>query len=267
MGDRLKGKVAIVTGAGSSGPGWGNGKAAAVLFAREGARVFGVDVKEAAIAETKAIIAAEGGSFAAHVADITDESQVESLFAQCMKTYGRVDVLHNNVGVYEKGSIETRDRAYWDRVNAINMTSMFLMCKHGIAQMVKQGEGGAVINLSSIAAIRGLAPDYSIYCVTKAAALGLTRSLAIEYAKHRIRVNAILPGMIDTPLALEPIRKRTTPEEFQRILGERAGMNPLGRAGTGFDVAKAALFLASEDADFITGIELVVDGGLSIKPF
>ena len=267
MGERLKGKVAIVTGAGASGPGWGNGKATAVLFAREGARVFGVDVNGAAIAETKAIVDAEGGAFTAHVADVTDDRAVAALVARCVETYGRVDVLHNNVGIYEKGSVATRDRVYWDRVNAINTTSMFLMCKHAMARMVAQGDGGSVINLSSIAAIRGQAPDYAIYCTTKAAALGLTRSLAIEYAKHQIRVNALLPGMIDTPLALEPIRKTVSPDEFQRILGERAAKNPLGRTGTGFDVAKAALFLASDDAAFITGIELVVDGGLSLKLF
>ena len=265
MGGRLKDRVAIVTGAGSSGPGWGNGKATAVQFAREGAKVFGIDINPAAAAETKKIVEGEGGNFVAHAADITKDEAVSALVATCLKTFGRIDILHNNVGVYEKGGVETRDLAYWDRVNAINVSSMFLMCKHVLPVMVRQG-GGTVINIASIAAIRGLSPDYSIYCATKAAALGLTKSLALEYAKHKIRVNAILPGMIDTPLALEPIRKRVSTDEFQRILGERASLNPLGRAGTGFDVAKAAVFLASDDAEFITGIDLVVDGGLTLKP-
>jgi NAD(P)-dependent dehydrogenase (short-subunit alcohol dehydrogenase family) len=265
MTGRLKDKVAIVTGAGASGPGWGNGKAAAVVFAREGAKVFAIDINPEAAEDTRKIIAAEGGDCAVHIADITKDDQVQALVKACLAKYGRIDILHNNVGVYETGSIETRDVAYWDRVNAINMTSMFLMCKYVVPVMVKQGQGGSVINLGSIASIRGVAPDYAIYSVTKTAVLGLSRSLALEYAKHKIRFNTILPGVINTPLALEPIRKKVSPDEFQRILGERDAMTPLGRAGTGFDVAKAAAFLASDDAEFITGAELAVDGGLSVK--
>ena len=265
MADRLKGKVAIVTGAGSSGPGWGNGKATAVTFAREGARVLAVDVNAEALEETTGLIDAERGQSTPYVADITKDGEVQGLVKACLERHGRIDILHNNVGVYELGSIEDKDVAYWDRVNAINMTSMFLMCKHVVPVMVRQGSGGAVINLSSVAATHYVGAPYSIYAATKASCLGFTRHLALEYAKHRIRFNAISPGIINTPLALEPIRRRVSPEEFQRILGERDTRTPIGRAGTAFDVANAALFLASADAEFITGIELVVDGGLTCK--
>lgn len=263
MADRLKGKVAIVTGAGSSGPGWGNGKATAALFAREGAKVFGIDLNPAAVKETADAIAVEKGAFTAHVADVTDDGAVQALVKACLDAYGRVDVLVNNVGVYETGSIESRDVAYWDRVNRINMTSMFLMFKYVVPQMVKQGQGGSCVSLSSISGIRAAGSDYSIYCATKAAILGLSRQLTIEYAKHKIRFNCVLPGITNTPLALEPIRKRVSPEEFQKILGERDARVPIGRAGTGWDVAKAVLFLASDDAEYVTGAELIVDGGLT----
>ena len=131
--------------------------------------------------------------------------------------------------------------------------------------LVKQGTGGAVVNLASVASIRYIGPDYSIYTTTKAAVLGFSRQLALEYAAHKIRINAVLPGMINTPLALEPIRKRVSADEFQKILGERDSANPIGRAGTGWDIARASLFLVSDDAEFITGAELVVDGGMSCK--
>lgn len=265
MADRLKGKVAIVTGAGSSGPGWGNGKAIAALFAREGARVFGVDLNKAAVEETADVIAAEKGAFTPHVADVTDDSAVGALVEACVGKYGRVDILVNNVGIYEPGSIETRDVAYWDRVNRVNMTSMFLMFKHTVPRMVAQGEGGACVSLSSVAGFRHIGLDYSIYAATKTAIRGMSKQLALEYAKHRIRFTCVLPGMINTPLALEPIRKRVGGDEYQKILGERDARHPMGRAGTAWDVAKAVLFLASDDAEFITGTDLVVDGGLTCK--
>ena len=264
MADRLKDKVAIVTGAGAGGPGWGNGKATAVLFAREGARVFGIDINGHAVEETAEIVAGEGAEFTAHVADITRDEAVRALVAACVERYGRIDILHNNVGVFEIGSIEDRDLDYLERVLRINLASQFLMCKHVVPRMIEQGDGGAIVNLSSIAATHYVGMPYSIYGATKAANAAFSRHMAAEYAGHRIRSNAIFPGMINTPLALEPIRARVGPDEFQRILGERDARNPIGRAGTAWDVAKAALFLASDDAEFITGAELVVDGGITI---
>ncbi|MFO0998577.1 MAG: SDR family oxidoreductase [Alphaproteobacteria bacterium] len=265
MGDRLKGKVAVVTGAGSSGPGWGNGKAVSVLFAREGAKVFGIDINPAAVEETAGIVKSEKGEFTAHVADLTKDDGAQGAMKACLDRYGRIDILQNNVGIYETGSIESRDLAYWNRALALNLTTMFLSSKYALPQMVKQGTGGAVVNLASVASLRYIGPDYSIYTTTKAAVLGFSRQIALEYAPHKIRVNAVLPGVINTPLVLEPIRQRVSPQEFQKILGDRESLAPIGRAGTAWDVANASLFLVSEDAGFITGAELLVDGGMSCK--
>ena len=264
MGDRLKGKVAIVTGAGASGPGWGNGKATAVLFAREGARVFGIDMNEAAARETADIATAEKIDFTPHVADITVPEQVEALLARCLDVYGRVDILHNNVGIFELGSIE-KDRDYFEHVQRVNMTSMFLMTKAVVPQMIEQGDGGAIVNLASVAATHYVGAPYSIYAATKSAVIGFTRAIALENAAHRIRCNAIMPGVVNTPLALEPIRRRVGDAEFQKILGERDALVPIGRAATGWDVAKAALFLSSDEADYVTATEIIVDGGLSAQ--
>lgn len=265
MNGRLENKVAIVTGAGASGPGWGNGKATAVLFAREGAKVFGVDLNPDALSDTTDIIAAEGNEATGHIADVTKPEAVEGLVEACLAAYGRIDVLHNNVGVFELGSIHDKDLEYFERVNTINMSSMFLMTKAVVPHMVERGEGGSIINLSSVAATHYPGAPYSIYGATKAAALGFSRHVALEYARHRIRSNAILPGIINTPLALEPIKARVSGAEFQRILGERDERAPLGRAGTAWDVAKAALFLASDESAYVTGAEIVVDGGLTAQ--
>ncbi|MBT3402025.1 MAG: SDR family oxidoreductase, partial [Rhodospirillaceae bacterium] len=253
MGDRLKDKVAIVTGAGASGPGWGNGKATAVLFAREGAKVFGIDRNEAAVDETAEIAKAEKIDFTPHIADITDPDQIEALIARCLERYGRIDILHNNVGIFELGSIE-KDRDYFEHVQLVNVTSMFLMTKAVVPRMIEQGDGGAIVNLASVAATHYVGAPYSIYAATKSAVIGFTRAIALEHAAHRIRCNAIMPGVVNTPLALEPIRKKVGDDEFQKILGQRDALVPIGRAATGWDVAKAALFLCSDDASFITGV-------------
>jgi NAD(P)-dependent dehydrogenase (short-subunit alcohol dehydrogenase family) len=264
MGDRLNGKVAIVTGAGASGPGWGNGKATAILFAREGARVLGIDRDEASVGETADIAKAEKIDFTPHVADVTEPDQIDKLVARCIDLYGRIDILHNNVGIFELGSLD-KDRDYFEHVQRVNMTSMFLMTKAVMPRMIEQGDGGAVINLASIAATHYVGAPYSIYAATKSAVIGFTRAMALENAVHRIRCNAILPGVVNTPLALEPIRKRVGDDEFQKILGERDAMVPIGRAATGWDVAKAALFLASDEASYVTATEIVVDGGLTAQ--
>ena len=197
--DRLKGKVAMVVGAGSIGPGWGNGKATAVTFAREGAQVFCVDRNPAAAEETVEIITGEGGKAMAHTADVSRAAEVEAMVAACMKAYGRIDVLDNNVGIAEVGSVVEVDEAEWDRVFAVNLKSAYLSMKHVIPMMVKQG-GGSIINISSIASIRHVGISYVSYNASKAAMNQMTRTTAVEFAPKHVRVNAILPGLMKTPM-------------------------------------------------------------------
>src|ERR1700728_1203478 len=197
--ERLKGKTAMVVGAGSIGPGWGNGKATAVTFAREGAQVFCVDRNAAAAAETADIITAEGGHAAAFTADVSRADDVAAMVAACLKAYGRIDVLDNNVGIAETGSVVDVSEADWDRVFAVNLKSAFLAMKHVIPVMVRQG-GGSIINISSIASIRHLGISYVTYATTKAAMNQMTRTTAVEFAAQKVRVNAILPGLMKTPM-------------------------------------------------------------------
>src|SRR6201994_1898705 len=196
---RLKGKVAMVVGAGSIGPGWGNGKATAATFARGGAQVFCVDRTTAAAEETVQIITGEGGKAMAHTADVSKAADVEAMVAACMKAYGRIDVLDNNVGIAEVGSVVDVAESEWDRVFAVNLKSAYLSMKHVIPIMVKQG-GGSIINISSIASIRHAGISYVSYNASKAAMNQMTRSSAVEFASKHVRVNAILPGLMKTPM-------------------------------------------------------------------
>src|SRR5258707_2868202 len=200
--DRLKGKTALVVGAGSSWPGWGNGKATAVTFAREGAQVFGVDRSAAAEEETVKIITSEGGKATAFTSDVSRAGDVEAMVAACLKSYGRIDVLDNNVGIAEMGGVVEVSEADWDRVFAVNLKSAFLAMKHVIPVMARQG-GGSIINISSIASIRHLGLSYVSYASTKAAMNQMTRTTAGELAPRHIRVNGIPPRPMKTPM-VEP---------------------------------------------------------------
>jgi len=266
MNGRLAGKVAIVTGAGTGGGGGhglGNGKATALLFARHGAKVFLVDRSEAAVAETAAAIAAEGGTAAAWRADVTQASEVASLIATCRQRWGRIDVLHNNVGIGELGGpVETSEES-WDRVFQVNLKSVFLTCKHVLPIMVEQG-AGSIINVSSIASIRWGGVAYIGYAASKAALNQLSRCIGLEYARHGIRSNCILPGLIDTPMPRQQVMAAYAGggglDEMLRI---RAATSPTGKQGEPWDVAYAALFLASDESKYVNATELVVDGGLT----
>jgi NAD(P)-dependent dehydrogenase (short-subunit alcohol dehydrogenase family) len=264
MGGRLRDKVAIVTGAGSVGPGWGNGKATAVLFAREGARVFATDINRAAAEETRAIIAGEGGTCTVSEGDVTQARDVQAMVEQCLSTYGRIDVLHNNVGIVTVGGPVETDEATWDRVMAVNLKSMFLTCKAVLPVMERQG-GGVITNISSIAAIRYLGVSYVTYQTTKAGILGLTQSIALQYARQRIRANCILPGLMNTPMIVEPLKGVYGAGDVERMIAVRDQQCPTGQMGDAWDVAHAAVFLASDEAKYITGAQLVVDGGLTCK--
>src|SRR5213083_2619121 len=199
MPQRLRDKVAIMVGAGSIGPGWGNGKATAVTFAREGARVFCVDINLSAAEETANIISGEGGLALPFRADVTKNADVEAMVRACVADFGRIDILDNNVGIAEVGGVVELPEEQWDRVIAVNLKSAFLTMKHVIPLMVVQG-GGSIVNISSVAGIRWTGVPYASYYASKAALLHLTRTTAVEYASKRVRVNAILPGLMQTPM-------------------------------------------------------------------
>lgn len=264
MGDRLKNKVALITGAGSVGPGWGNGKATAVLFAREGAKIFAVDINPIAAYETKSIIDQEGGVCKVMKVDVSKSDEVKSMIDQCIKIYGRIDILHNNVGIVVLGGLVETSEETWDRVMSVNLKSMFLTCKYILPHMEKQG-GGVIINIASIAAIRYTGIPYITYYTSKAGILGLTQGIALQYAAKNIRANCILPGLMDTPLIREPLKDFYAAGDIEKMVEIRNKQCPTGKMGEAWDVAYAALFLASNEAKYITGARLIVDGGLTCK--
>jgi len=265
---RFAGKVALVAGAGSIGPGWGNGKAAAVLYAREGARVFAIDFRAEAAEETVAIIRNEGGEAVAHAADVTDEAAVAKAVATCLDAWGRIDVLHNNVGGQGTGrSLDNITVDDWNATLARNVTSVMLTCRAIVPIMIRQG-GGAIVNISSIGSIRHLTVPTTVYSTAKGAVNEFTRNIALQHAKQGIRANCVLPGYIDTPFIQRKIggvpnyqiKGFASEDDYRKA---RDAIIPMGRMGTGWDVAQAALFLASDDASYITATTLVVDGGVT----
>ena len=264
--ERLKGKTAMVVGAGSIGPGWGNGKATAVTFARHGAQVFCVDRNGAAAQETAGIITGEGGRATAFTADVSRAAEVEAMVAACLKAYGQIDVLDNNVGIASMGSVVTVAEEEWDRVFAVNLKSAYLAMKHVIPVMEERG-GGSIINISSIASIRHLGISYVTYAATKAAMNQMTRSTAVEYAPKHIRVNTILPGLMKTPMVEHSagLAASYAKGDVEAMWRARDAQVPMGHMGDAWDVANAALFLASDESKYVTGLELVVDGGVTLK--
>jgi NAD(P)-dependent dehydrogenase (short-subunit alcohol dehydrogenase family) len=266
MPGRLAGKVALVVGAGSVGPGWGNGKATAVLFAREGARVVCADINEAAARETLDMIRGEGGTAEALQADASKADQVAAMVAACLDRYERIDVLDNNVGIAEVGGVVELSEEAWDRVLAVNLKSCFLTMKHVIPAMERQG-GGSIINISSVASIRYTGVPYATYYATKAAMNHLTRTTAVQYAAKKVRVNTVLPGLMKTPMVEKSagLAQSYGGGDVEAMWRARDAQVPMGHMGDAWDVAHAALFLASDEARYVTGVELVVDGGLTLK--
>jgi NAD(P)-dependent dehydrogenase (short-subunit alcohol dehydrogenase family) len=259
---RLQGRIAVVIGAGQSpGEGIGNGRATALTFAREGAKVLAVDRDLASALETAAMAVKDGGTCVAFAADVTKEATLAAAMADAMQRWGRIDILHNNVGVSIAGGdaspLEITEEAF-DRVSAINIRGTIMACKHALPIM-RQQKSGVIINISSVAAWA----NYPLvaYKATKAAMIAYTQQLAIQNAEYGIRANVILPGLMDTPMAVDT-RARASNKSRAEVVAERNARVPLRRRmGTGWDVANAALFLASDEANFITGVELPVDGG------
>ncbi|MGW4336514.1 SDR family NAD(P)-dependent oxidoreductase [Rhodococcus koreensis] len=266
MGQRVAGKVAIVVGAGQvEGRTVGNGRAAALLLAREGANVLAVDRDLASAEETVRQIVAEGGEAVAVRADITREKDIAAMTATCTERWGRIDILHNNVGIGGRSSgdaaVSDIDADAFARIVAINLQGMAVACKHVIPVMREQA-GGVITNISSNAVLINY-PNVA-YKTSKAGVVALTEHIAIAEAQYGIRANTILPGLMDTPMAIEQ-RVGRGGATREQVAAERNARVPLrNRQGTAWDVAQAALFLASEEAAFITGASLVVDGGQSL---
>ena len=264
MSVRLKDKVAVVLGAGSSGPGWGNGKATAVLFAREGAKVFGVDTRREAVEETSKLIRDAGGDVKSFTADVANANDVKSLVDECVKTYGRIDVLVNNVGILAVGGPVEMSEEVWDRQLAVNVKSVFLSCKYALPILVRQSTS-AIVNISSIASIRYTGYPSVAYNASKGAVNQLTQNIAIQYAAKGVRANCVLPGLMNTPMIRAPLENAYGPGGLEEMIRLRDAQVPMGKMGDAWDVAHAALFLASDEAKYITGASLVVDGGLTCK--
>ena len=259
---RLEGRVALVFGAGSVGDGWGNGKAAAVAYARQGARVVAIDREAQAAEITREVIADEGNDAIAVAADVTRWADVQEAVAAAIETYGRIDVLHNNVGITSQGGpVETTEEV-WDRVMTVNVKSMFLTCKAVLPTMEAQGSG-AIVNIGALGGVRWTGYAYCAYAASKGAVNSLTQSVALQYAARGIRANCILPGVMDTPHIYQQISGFY--DNTQAMVEARNRLSPTGRMGDGWDVANAAVFLASDEARYINGVELLVDGGMHVR--
>lgn len=254
-GDGLADKVAIVTGGGAAKDGIGNGRAAAVLMAKSGAKVVVADLNLALAEATVAMIAAEGGTAVAVAGDVTDEGGCREIVGAAKEAFGGVDILDNNVGIGSKGTVVEESRENWDRVMRVNVDSMFLMSKYAIPEMVARG-GGAIVNVSSISALRP--KGLTAYSTSKGAVIALTRAMAVDHAKDGVRVNCVAPGPVYTPMVYE---RGMSPD----LREKRRTASALSIEGDGWDIGAAVAFLASDRARYITGQTLVVDGGVTIQ--
>lgn len=262
MAGRLHGRVALVVGAGSVGDGVSNGQAAAVTYAREGALVGCVDISLEAAQATVAMIESEGGRALAMAADVTDEAQVARAVSDTVFALGTVGILHNNVGATFLGGPTEISLEAWRQAFAVNVDSVLLTTKHVLPMMIERGNG-VIVNISSVASLRDVGYDYPAYMAAKAAVNQLTVSIALRNAAHGIRANSVAPGLIDTPLVRAQLHSQA--DSIEELLAVRHAACPPGRMGTPWDVANAALFLASDEAAYINGVCLPVDGGLTMR--
>jgi len=259
----MKGKVAIVTGAGSVGPGWGNGRATATLLARQGAEVFLVDVDEDAVRVTQDIIEKEGSTVHTHRSDMMNAADVREMVQACVTRFKRIDILVNNVGGSAPGDPVAMTEEVWDRQIDFNLKTTFLGCKYVIPVMLEQGRG-AIVNIASVAGLRNdflSGRSHVGYSASKAGVIQLSRSVAGTYAKQNIRVNTVVPGLMHTPLVETRLARTVGGNDLQKLIDARNAAVPMGHMGDAWDVAHAVLFLASDEAKFITGTEIIVDGG------
>lgn len=261
----LKDKVAIISGAGAAAPGWGNGQAVAAAFAREGARVFACDLSETAALRTQSLIQDAGGTCEIFVGDMSLAADVAAVFAGCIKSFGKVDILHNNIGQMFPGGICDISEQTWDDAFRINLKSMFLTCKQAIPLMAAQ-KSGVITNIGSIAAMREFGNPKIAYTASKGAVIAFTKAIAVHHARDNIRANVLTPGVMDTPtfaMSATEAYKGEAARNVDTLRAARGAAIPAGRMGDAWDIAEAAVFLASDAAKYITGSDLVVDGGLS----
>lgn len=263
---RLAGKVAIVTGAGSIAPGWSNGRAVAVTFAREGAQVIAMDLDEKSLDETRDLIRAEGGQCEAVVGSVAQDRDVAACVEVALRAFGGIDVLHNNVGIYRLGGPVELSETDWDHVISTNLKGLFLTCKHVLPCLEQRG-GGAIVTIGSIAGRRHMGLPQIAYATSKGAIAAFTCGIAAQYGPRGIRANVVVPGIIDTPLLAKAAETAYASSmglaDIDTMRAARAQSVPLKRFGTPWDVAAASLYLASDDARYVTGAEILVDGGLS----
>jgi NAD(P)-dependent dehydrogenase (short-subunit alcohol dehydrogenase family) len=258
---RLDGKVALVTGCGTKGEGWGNGKAIAVLLARQGAKVYGCDLELAAAQATQELIRQEGGEAEVQTADVTQATEVQALVEACLARFGRIDILVNNVGRSEPGDPVTMAEEVWDEQMDVNVKSAFLMCKHVLPVMERQG-GGSVIGISSIAGLRYIGKPQVAYAAGKAALMQMTKTTAVIYAAKQVRLNCVTPGLVFTPL-VRRLADKYAKGDFDGFVAHRHQQVPMGHMGDAWDVAHAVLFLAADESRYVTAQEIVVDGGIT----
>lgn len=258
---RLDHKIALVTGMGSVGPGWGNGKAISVLFARQGASVFGLDRDPAAGERTATLIREDGGTVESRACDVTDADSVKAAVEACVARFGRIDILVNNVGRSERGGPAELDESAWQEQIETNLGGAYRCCHQVLPLMERQGSG-AIVNISSVAGMRYIGKDQVGYSTAKAGLMQLTRTTAVIYAARGVRLNCVVPGLIDTPL-VHRLADKYADDELDQFVALRNKQVPMGHMGDAWDVAHAALYLASEEARYVTGHSLVVDGGLT----
>ena len=264
MSDRLSGKVALITGAGSVGPGWGNGRAAAVLFAQQGARIVASDIDMSSMEETRALIAETGAEAEFVTCDVTDSGAIKAMVDTAMDRFGRIDALVNNVGGSFKGGAVELSEEDWLRQLNYNLTSVFLTCKH-VLPVMKAQKAGSIVNTASTSGTRWTGSAQVAYAASKAGVIQFSRVTAVEYAPWNVRVNTVVPGQMHTPMVEVRLAGQREGGDVEALLAKRQSRIPLPFMGDGRDTANAALFLASDDSRFVTGSEIVVDGGMSVR--
>lgn len=261
---RLEGKIAIITGAGCVGPGWGNGRAACVRFAQEGAKIFAVDLRADTMEETLDRVRAVGGDIEPYLCDVTNRVAVEAMVESCVAHFGAIDILVNNVGGSAKGGGTTLTEEDWDRQLDFNLKSVFLTCRSVLPHMVANG-AGAIVNTASTSGIRYTGSPQIAYASAKAAIIHFSKVTAVEFAPKGVRVNTVVPGQLHTPMVETRLAGQRMGGDVDTLLQSRVRRIPVGWMGDGRDTANAALFLCSDESRFVTGTEIIVDGGMSAR--